>query len=250
MDESGQNLAVAEKTSAYYDQLWPRLGTNLDRTELNRVRFIVESTQKFVGDQNLKILDFGCGRGWMSPFLSPLGSVTAIDFSSDGIQFARQNYGEHGQFILADTHSPTLGLPADARFDVVVCSEVIEHVPDHLSLLRQIGGFLRPRGWCMLTTPNGNVWPQFHCDSRFQNQLQPVENWLTTDRLAALVRHAGFHIARHEGGPAFGFRVGLPGILQRRRIAALFAGLGLRRLYGQLILPSALYQFVAAQKTM
>jgi len=249
MLDSQRNLENAAGTATYYDHLWPTLGTKLHYTEINRVRFLVEGIREFAGCAGLKILDIGCGRGWMAPFLSPLGSVTGVDFSPAGIQFARENYGEHASFLLADAASPTLGLPAGVRFDVVVCSEVIEHVPEHLSLLRQVAGFLRPDGWFMLTTPNGNVWPQFGRDPRYLTQLQPVENWVTTRQLVALFRQAGFLIVRHEGRPVYEFRIGFTGWLQRRRVEMLSRRLGLYHLWGRLILPTALYQVVAAQKT-
>jgi 2-polyprenyl-3-methyl-5-hydroxy-6-metoxy-1,4-benzoquinol methylase len=249
MFDSQQNLATAAQTATYYEHLWSTLGTKLDYTEINRVRFVVDSIREFVGCTGLKILDFGCGRGWMTRFLSPLGSVTGVDFSPAGIQFARENYGEHASFLLADSQSPRLGLRDDCQFDVVVCSEVIEHVPVHSALLFQVAGFLRPGGWCMLTTPNGNVWPQFSRHPGYSTQLQPVENWLTTRQLAALFRQAGFRIARHEGRPVYEFRIGLAGWLQQRRVEALFRKLGLYHLWGRLILPTALYQVVAAQKT-
>ena len=248
MFDSQPNLATAAKTAAYYDHLWITLGTRLHYTEINRVRFAADSIREFAGCTGLKILDFGCGRGWMAPFLSPLGSVTGLDFSPAGIQFAQENYGEHASFLLADADSPTLGLPAGSPFDVVVCSEVIEHVPDHPALLRQLAGFLRPWGWCMLTTPNGNVWPQFSRDPRYRTQLQPVENWVTTRQLRALFRQAGFRLMRHEGRPVYEFRIGFAGWLQRHRIEMLVHRLGLYHLHARLILPTALYQVIAAQK--
>ena len=248
MFDSQRNLETAVETAAYYDRPWSTLGTKLDYTEINRVRFVLDSIREFVGCTGLKILDFGCGRGWMAPFLSPLGSVTGIDFSPTGIEFARESYGDHASFVLADSHSPSLGLPDDSQFDVVVCSEVIEHVPVHSALLAQIAGFLCPGGWCMLTTPNGNVWPQFSRHPGYSAQLQPVENWVTTGRLVTLLRQAGFRIVRHEGRPVYEFRIGFAGRLQRRRVEALFRRLGLYHLWGRLILPTALYQAVAAQK--
>jgi len=184
----------------------------------------------------------------MEPYLSPLGSVTSIDFSRSGIEFATDNYGEHARFVLANPRSPSLGLPEDSEFDVVVCSEVIEHVVEHVALLVQIARFLRPGGWCMLTTPNGNVWHHFKRDLQFSTQLQPVENWLTTGQLVGLLRQAGFRTVRHEGRPLYEFRRGLVGQLQRRHAEALFRRVGLYHLWGRLILPTALYQMVAAQK--
>lgn len=248
MFDSQRNRATGTQSVVYYDRLWSTLSTKLNYLEINRVRFVVESIRELVGCTGLQILDLGCGRGWMAPYLSPLGSVTGVDFSLFGIQFAREKYGEHANFLQADADSPTLGLPAGSQFDVVVSSEVIEHVPEQLALLRQIAGFLRPGGWCILTTPNGNVWTQFSSDPKNRAHLQPVENWVTPEQVAALFRATGFRIVRHEGQPAYEFRSGLSGLLQRHRVRVLFRKLGLYHVYGRLVLPIALYQVVAAHK--
>jgi len=243
-----RNTATATGTSSYYDRLWAQYGTDLGYIDRSRAEFVVAALREIPREHGLSILDLGCGRGWMAPFLAPFGSVTGIDFSPEGIRLARENYSQHAQFLLAQADTPSLGLPGDARFDVVVCSEVIEHVPEPAGLLRQIAGLLHPEGWCLLTTPNGNVWPRFRSDPRFVNQLQPIENWLTTHALAALLRQEGFGVVRHEGRPAFSFRVGPWGLMQRRSIERVFKMLGLGRVYWRAIRPTALYQVVVARK--
>lgn len=248
MYSNNPNVSSAVENIDYYNGFWLKAGKDRHYTEINRVRFAVDTIRKIQADSETNILDFGCGMGWMAPFLSPLGKVTGIDFSPEGIEIARSRYGEHAKFILANPQSPTLGLPDNVKFDVVVCSEVIEHVEFPFDLMAQISSLLRGGGWCVLTTPNGNVWPQFDRDLRYKADQQPIENWLTTKQVEKLFLQSGFRIASHEGRPLYEFRHGLSGVLQRHRINTLFQQLGLGRLYGKLILPTALYQVVAAQK--
>jgi SAM-dependent methyltransferase len=43
----------------------------------------------------------------------------------------------------------------DKTFDVVICREVIEHVPDTDAAFREMKRVLRPKGYLLITTPNG-----------------------------------------------------------------------------------------------
>jgi SAM-dependent methyltransferase len=45
-----------------------------------------------------------------------------------------------------------MGLP-DESFDVILCSHVLEHVPDDGQAMRELRRVLRPTGWALLTAP-------------------------------------------------------------------------------------------------
>ncbi len=57
---------------------------------------------------------------------------------------------EHGTDLVLDLQR--LELPADS-VDVVLCSHVLEHVPDDAAALRELRRVLRPGGWGVLQTP-------------------------------------------------------------------------------------------------
>ena len=252
------NGAAAKEATPYYDRIWKEQadGQGRDYTERYRVEFIVECLKAIAAKHRgrLDILDLGCGTGWMAPFLSPYGRVTGVYFSETGIDYARRHYAEHGRFVVADHESPTLGLMPtrgflmDDQFDVVAASAVIEHTKDHGAFLSLVGDLLRTEGHLILTTPNGNVWADFEVEPAYKAGLQPIEHWLTTGELRKALTQAQFDIHRHLGSPVYGFRLGFSGMLQRRRIRHAMTLAGLRHIYGRLIRPTAVYQFVWAQR--
>jgi 2-polyprenyl-3-methyl-5-hydroxy-6-metoxy-1,4-benzoquinol methylase len=236
-----------EMFEAYYDRLWMNLGAGLHYTEVMRVEFVVEQLRGRVKGAKVKILDYGCGRGWMAPYLAQFGKVVGMDYSPAGIAFARTKYGEYADFHLGDATKPTFG-PTAETFDVIVCSEVLEHIEDVQKAIVDLRQLLSPGGLLLITTPNGNVWDRFASDRRFVHALQPIERWIRPSRLSQLLRTANFKMLLHEGRPMNAFRVGRTALMQRYWLfrAARFVALGSH--FGRYILGDALYQVVVAER--
>lgn len=101
------------------------------------------------GPQN--VLDFGCGAGdAVGRFLLEGHNVTGVDISPVGIELAKQRV-PNATFLAVDGETQ---LPfCDSTFDACFSSEVIEHLLDVTSFLREVRRVLRPGGTLMLTTP-------------------------------------------------------------------------------------------------
>ncbi len=114
-----------------------------------------ETVLNWLGDIKGKILlDLGCGDGALTYLLAKAGAqVTGVDNEAEGLEFAKQHFSRHnarGNFVLADVRST--GLP-DSSFDIVVSSDVIEHVEHPEELIAEAARVLKPGGVFILTTP-------------------------------------------------------------------------------------------------
>jgi 2-polyprenyl-3-methyl-5-hydroxy-6-metoxy-1,4-benzoquinol methylase len=96
------------------------------------------------------ICDLGCGNGHIAGSLAALGyDVTGIDASRSGIDIARRTYPKVN-FIeaLIDRN-----LTESERFDLVLSSDVIEHMYRPSDLLEAAHSLLKPRGHVLIGTP-------------------------------------------------------------------------------------------------
>lgn len=141
----------------------------------------------------LRILDVGCGRGWLTNMASCFGSCDGIEPVSAPVELARKHY-PHLKFYTGTL--PTLLSSPDFRpYDVVVCSEVIEHLEDKDAFVKDIIQCLTPTGHVIMTTPRGEEKKKY---LREDLDLQPLEEWLTEKEVQHLFQRHGFKALKHD----------------------------------------------------
>lgn len=99
----------------------------------------------------VRVLDAGAGSGEFIEFFREMGAHTiGMDISATALRRATQRIGD-AQLIQTSLDQP---LPfRDDSFDVIWCSEVIEHIFDSSLAFREMSRVLRPGGQILLTTP-------------------------------------------------------------------------------------------------
>lgn len=98
------------------------------------------------------VLEVGCGEGrGIDRIIKNAASYTAIDKIEGVIEDLRKKYPA-ATFLTANI-PPFHGL-ADNTFDTVVSFQVIEHIEDDTTFLKEIHRVLKPGGRAFLTTPN------------------------------------------------------------------------------------------------
>jgi SAM-dependent methyltransferase len=128
------------------------------------------------------VLDVGCGQGSFLkelqsefPNIKPYG----IDISSAAIELARKRV-PGGQFCVADVTGPFL----DEKCDLVVCSEVLEHIPDDLTALRNLQKITGK--YLLVSTPQGRM-------REFEKQVGHVRNYAPGE-LVQKIESSGFTV--------------------------------------------------------
>jgi methionine biosynthesis protein MetW len=104
-----------------------------------------------------RFLDIGCGDGQLTSRVGgtvSAGEVHGVDLNPEMIQLAR----EKGVLAVpVDLDREPLPYPSNS-FDLVLASEVIEHIYDPGSLLSEVHRVLTPGGKFIVTTPNLASW--------------------------------------------------------------------------------------------
>lgn len=150
-----------------------------------------------IPDYPSSILDVGCASGW---FLSrikkkfPKAKCVGIDLYRDAIQFGKKKYPKI-TFKVADAHK----IPYKSKtFDLVICTEVLEHIKDPEAALKEIKRILKKNGsaiieldsgsvlfsivWYLWRMSRGNVWSHAHLHS------------FTVKKLERMLTKTGFEI--------------------------------------------------------
>jgi 2-polyprenyl-3-methyl-5-hydroxy-6-metoxy-1,4-benzoquinol methylase len=116
------------------------------------LEMISESASIIDKQHSLRILDIGCGNGSLSNFLAKNGyEVVGIEESESGVKFASHTFPDC-HFIQGSIYNLPYTALGD-KFDVVIASEVIEHLFYPKELVRNAKKCLNPNGRLILTTP-------------------------------------------------------------------------------------------------
>lgn len=181
----------------------------------------------------LRVLDAGCGSGHaVTRFLPRRGDqVVGIDMHAPSIDYAQRHYGDEDlRFVCADLATLPEGAGA---YDVVVLADVLEHLDDPLSVLRDAVARLAPGGLLLASIPNGRG--PFELESAI-SRLPVVGRLLlrATDLGVALLNKTVLrglwsrHVEATPAGLPYNAESGHVQFFTRQRFTALLGQAGLR----------------------
>lgn len=203
----------------------------------------------------VRVLDLGCGNGDLLAELTrlqPAAAYIGAEIAGGRLRLAQQRLPLRTALLQIDgkAHLPL----ADASVELVLVTEVIEHLKQPAAFLDEIYRILTPSGRLILTTPNSAAfpgWPRVAAVAeRFPRlplikhflpyehplrTLQPIDTVLALDDVRRLLRQCRLQPVRSVGREVAPFIFSLPLIRRsehrglRRALDGLFNRAGLRR---------------------
>lgn len=167
----------------------------------------------------LTALDIGCGAGLMTEPLARMGaSATGIDAAPENITAAAAHARAGALNIAYQAKSVEALAATGARFDIITCLEVVEHVADRDSFFAALAALLAPGGIAILSTPNRTAasWAVVIAGAEIITRSIPrgAHDWnrfMTPPELSEALVNAGLEVIDTHGlgwSPARGFVIG------------------------------------------
>lgn len=168
---------VKSKKELFYDDFVEDWEKRINKTETSkRLRIVFEELLSGIPLKGKRFLEVGCGLGYFSKMaIRKRAQVTGLDIGEKIIERARRLIPA-GKFIVGDAKS----LPfKDETFDIVLCTEVIEHVESPSRAIKELFRVTKTGGYIVLTTPNRVFKSLFDFLSLIRvRPYRGNENWL------------------------------------------------------------------------
>lgn len=151
-----------------------------------------------------RVLDVGCGSGWLSEYFARLGyDVCGLDISPDLLEMAAerlrrvpypvdQETSLRCRFVVHDVEAA----PLDETFDAVICYDSLHHFEDERAVVRHLSAMLRDGGFLFVMEgdrpPAGSSGERELLDT--MHEFGTLESPFSRDYLRALLKGNGFAI--------------------------------------------------------
>jgi SAM-dependent methyltransferase len=193
------NRRAHDAIGAAYDAGHPEIFNDEEQARLARVAADVVAAARGPSGAVVRALDVGCGTGNLTAHLLAAGAaVTGADLSRTFIDLVAKRFAGRGLAGTTLLNGRDLQPIPDGSFDLTCTYSVLHHVPDYLTLVREMARVTRPGGLIMIdherteaswTSPEllafyreAVVWPTrrwwyWFDPSRYWKRLRPLLEW-------------------------------------------------------------------------
>ncbi|HEY3237206.1 MAG TPA: class I SAM-dependent methyltransferase [Polyangiaceae bacterium] len=162
--------APSSEPAAFYDAMWNQYASfdAISPAAFHRRRMMVELVRRFAPSAQA-VLDVGCGTGALMRELArelPAARIIGADVSLVSIESSQRQRPdfETFQMDLSDADFEEHHALRRAQYDLLTCSEVLEHIADDTQAVRRLRSLLRPGGHLIASVPGGKM-------SRFDERI-------------------------------------------------------------------------------
>lgn len=174
-----------------YNEEWAKSQGN-EKYNFRRAVFVQKQIRRLDGITT--VLDVGCGTGILVNILSRRGYIVdGIDTSSNAIEFAKSH--RKGNFYLSSIE----GFRSKYKYDLVIATQLIEHLRTPESLLINIKRLLNSEGYVYIETPNLCSWNKRSIwRRRIGGMFYGTDHRIcyTVESLSALLQDNSFEISK------------------------------------------------------
>jgi 2-polyprenyl-6-hydroxyphenyl methylase/3-demethylubiquinone-9 3-methyltransferase len=155
-DSANVDAAELAKFSALAHRWWDPKSEFRPLHEINPLRLNWIAARANLASAS--VVDVGCGGGLLAEAMAGCGAnVLGIDLAEKPLNVARLHQIESGVSARYENiAAEALALREPARFDVVTCMELLEHVPDPASTVNACAALVKPGGSVFFSTINRN----------------------------------------------------------------------------------------------
>lgn len=195
-----RNAAAYDRVARSYDGVHTEIFNDVEQARLaEAVRDVLGLVGPGASSPPL-VLDVGAGTGNLTgQFLDAGAAVVSADVSAGCLRVTAERFGATGRHRVQQIDGRSLGVFADASFDVAACYSVLHHVPDYLSLVAEMARVVRPGGLIYLDHERHDAswqpdaardqfvteawvfppkhWTRFIKPRNYWNRLRPLLQW-------------------------------------------------------------------------
>lgn len=212
MRKVGHDLSDAEIAAAY-ERIGPSLGMR---------PYFYPAVAKFAGPIGAGVaLDVGCGSGdllFQIQKLNPDASLLGIELSESRVKMAQARLGVRAD-IRCGSLTGAIPFPPSSA-DIILITEVIEHLKDPVAALRNVVPILKLGGRVVITFPNGNSFLPFsflaeHIAPHFNpargflphshpyRTIQPIDTTFSKSEVLEMLRASGLWVVKSACSEVF-----------------------------------------------